>query len=139
MDRPSFICSSPKYTTAFQETHDFGQRQQLANTVIRKYPDRVPVIVEAPGNKYRAGMHQKVTLGKSKYLVPNDVTVHKFLYELRKHIIGLESFESIFLYIVNPNRLHMPALSCVMSDIYNKYKQDDGFLYIYISEESVFG
>jgi hypothetical protein len=52
-----------------QEEHPYEKRRAEGEKIRRKYPDRVPVIVEkAP--KARIG-----DLDKKKYLVPSDLTV----------------------------------------------------------------
>ena len=53
----------------FKEEHPYEKRRAEGEKIRRKYPDRVPVIVEkAP--KARIG-----DLDKKKYLVPSDLTV----------------------------------------------------------------
>jgi Autophagy protein Atg8 ubiquitin like len=56
-----------------QEEHPYEKRRAEGEKIRRKYPDRVPVIVEkAP--KARIG-----DLDKKKYLVPSDLTVGQVL------------------------------------------------------------
>nr|KAF6415734.1 GABA type A receptor-associated protein [Molossus molossus] len=53
----------------YKEEHPFEKRRSEGEKIRKKYPDRVPVIVEkAP--KARIG-----DLDKKKYLVPSDLTV----------------------------------------------------------------
>jgi hypothetical protein len=66
----------------FQEEHPFEKRRSEGEKIRRKYPDRVPVIVEKSPNA-RIG-----DLDKKKYLVPSDLTVGQ---------VGVDSFDDWFL------------------------------------------
>jgi len=63
------------------------------------------------------------------------LTVAGFVAEIRKHI-HLEPNTAIFL-LVNDNVL--PQSSSLMSQVYEKNQDEDGFLYIVYSGESYFG
>jgi len=64
----------------YKEEHPFEKRRTEGEKIRKKYPDRVPVIVEkAP--KARIG-----DLDKKKYLVPSDLTVGQFYFLIRKRI-----------------------------------------------------
>ncbi|XP_017299195.1 uncharacterized protein LOC103508318 isoform X2 [Diaphorina citri] len=64
----------------YKEEHPFEKRKAEGEKIRRKYPDRVPVIVEkAP--KARIG-----DLDKKKYLVPSDLTVGQFYFLIRKRV-----------------------------------------------------
>ncbi len=53
----------------YKETHSLEERQEKADRVLRKYPDRVPLIVE-PSAKSSIG-----AMPNPRLLVPRDVTV----------------------------------------------------------------
>ncbi|KAL1417654.1 hypothetical protein MTO96_026701 [Rhipicephalus appendiculatus] len=74
----------------YKEEHPFEKRRSEGDKIRRKYPDRVPVIVEkAP--KARIG-----DLDKKKYLVPSDLTVgHATMGSLYQE----HHEEDFFLYI----------------------------------------
>ena len=112
----------------FKSKHSFQDRRSEAKRVLDKYPDRVPVICER-----RTGS----TLGdidKEKYLIPNDLTVGQFVYVIRKRL-RLPAEKAIFLFVCGI----LPTISDSMNHLYNRYVDDDGFLYITYSEENVFG
>ncbi len=73
-------------------------------------------------------------IDKKKFLVPSDITVGKFVYEIRKHM-KLSPEKAIFLFVNNV----LPPTAELMSHIYAKYKDEDGFLYITYSGENTFG
>lgn len=113
----------------FKEIYPYKKRLEEANRVINKYKDRIPVIAEVA--EYNT---KELTLDKKKYLVPGDLTVSQFIFVIRKRI-EIESEKSLFIFFNNK----LPASSELMSDVYDKYKSDDNFLYATVSLESTFG
>ena len=109
-------------------TVDFKKRVEETKKIREKYPDRVPVIVS------RAQNCTLNDIDKKKYLVPNDLTIGQFVNVIRKRIKVSESM-GIFIFVKNI----LPPNSSLMSQIYNEFKEDDGFLYIIYNGESVFG
>lgn len=106
----------------------FQERVKESHKIKTKYPDRVPVICEKnPGS----GLDM---LDKRKYLVPNDLTATQFLFIIRKRL-KLASEKGIFLFV---NNMIAPSTH-TMVELYNQYKDDDGFLYMNYTEENVFG
>ena len=106
----------------------FKERLDESHKIKTKYPDRVPVICEKnPGS----GLDM---LDKRKYLVPNDLTATQFLFIIRKRL-KLASEKGIFLFV---NNMIAPSTH-TMIELYNQYKDDDGFLYMNYTEENVFG
>ncbi|TUK08643.1 Gamma-aminobutyric acid receptor-associated protein-like 2 [Bagarius yarrelli] len=67
---------------------------------------------------------QIVDIDKRKYLVPSDITVAQFMWIIRKRI-QLPSEKAIFLF--------------VDKTLYEKEKDEDGFLYVAYSGENTFG
>uniref|UniRef100_A0A8C9Y9H2 Gamma-aminobutyric acid receptor-associated protein-like 2 n=1 Tax=Sander lucioperca TaxID=283035 RepID=A0A8C9Y9H2_SANLU len=101
----------------------------LTSAKIRnKYPDRVPVIVE------KVSGSQIVDIDKRKYLVPSDITVAQFMWIIRKRI-QLPSEKAIFLFVDKT----VPQSSITMGQLYEKEKDEDGFLYVAYSGENTFG
>ena len=113
----------------FKKKFDFSQRKEECERILRKYPERKPVIVEniKPDSNYQ--------LNKRKFLVPCDLTMGEFIYVIRKRIRTLKPEEALYLY-VNGN---MSSASQIISQVYDKYKDEDGFLYINYDRESTFG
>ncbi|KAI9555814.1 GABA(A) receptor-associated protein [Daphnia sinensis] len=98
----------------YKEEHPFEKRRAEGEKIRRKYPDRVPVIVEkAP--KARIG-----DLDKKKYLVPSDLTVGQFYFLIRK-------------------RIHLRPEDALFFFVNNEHHEEDYFLYIAYSDESVYG
>jgi len=115
-------------TVNFKQEHDFQKRKEVADKIRSKYPDRIPVIVER-GTKSNAP-----EIDKKKYLVPSDITVGKFVYEIRKHI-KLAPEQAIFIFVNDT----LPPTASLMSDLYERNKDEDGFLYVTYNGENTFG
>ena len=95
--------------------------------MIKRYQDRVPIIVES----------KTVSLSKDKFLVPNDISMLKFLSELRTHLDQkLNVNEALFL-ITQDNRT--VSLSRDLASVYEEYKESCGFLYFYLEKENTYG
>jgi len=113
----------------FKAQHPLDRRKEVADKILSKYPDRVPVIVEKALNSDAPEVDKK-----NRYLVPCDISVGKLAYEIRKHM-KLAPEQAIFLFVNGT----LPPTSAVIGDIYNRNKDEDGFLYVAYSGESTFG
>uniref|UniRef100_A0A673CI55 Gamma-aminobutyric acid receptor-associated protein-like 2 n=1 Tax=Sphaeramia orbicularis TaxID=375764 RepID=A0A673CI55_9TELE len=112
-----------------RSTYDLKWHRCVESAKIRnKYPDRVPVIVE------KVSGSQIVDIDKRKYLVPSDITVAQFMWIIRKRI-QLPSEKAIFLFVDKT----VPQSSLTMGQLYDKEKDEDGFLYVAYSGENTFG
>lgn len=112
----------------FKSKFPFEKRKSEADRIMKKYPDRIPVIVEKRGSSDIA------TIDKNKYLVPKDITVGQFVYVIRKRI-KLTPEQAIFIFVNNT----LPATSQQISEVYQEHKDSDGFVYLEYSGESTFG
>ncbi|XP_050546795.1 gamma-aminobutyric acid receptor-associated protein [Daktulosphaira vitifoliae] len=112
----------------YKEDNVFEKRKSEGEKIRKKYPDRVPVIVEkAP--KSRVG-----ELDKKKYLVPSDLTVGQFYFLIRKRV-HLRPEDALFFFVNNV----IPPTSATMGSLYNDHREEDFFLYIAYSDENVYG
>jgi len=107
---------------------NFDQRKIESERIRKKYPDRVPVIVKKVANS------DIPDIDKHKYLVPEDITIGQFMFILRKRL-ALSSEKAIFLFINN----QIPIMSDIMINVFNKHKNNDGFLYMDYAGENTFG
>lgn len=115
-------------------TIDFKEKwNNLSKKTIRKefekingkFPDHIPIIVFTDNN---------IKLDKHKYLVKDDMTVGQFMYVLRKRI-DLNEHEATFLFV--RNKIVTPT--DMLNILYKQYKEDCGFLFLYLNKESTFG
>ena len=114
---------------SFQSNNGFEERLNESTKIIEKYPSRVPIIVERDEKCINIPL-----IDKKKYLVPSDITVGQFMYIIRKRI-KLDEDKSMFIIVNNT----LPPTATPIMDIYNQYKDKDGFLYITYSGENTFG
>merc|ERR1712130_392295 len=91
----------------YKEEHPFEKRRAEGEKIRRKYPDRVPVIVEK-SPKARIG-----DLDKKKYLVPSDLTVGQVYFLIRKRI-SLRPEDALFFFVNNV----IPPTSATMGSLY---------------------
>jgi GABA(A) receptor-associated protein len=115
---------------SYKKKYSFQQRAEESSRVLVKYPDRIPIICE----KSSSASYDCPEIDKNKYLVPRDLTMGQFLYVIRKRM-SLPPEKGIFLIIGN----FIPSSCSNISEIYNIYGDNDGFLYILYSSENVFG
>ena len=113
----------------FQKKYGFETRKKESDKIKTKYPNRFPVIV----NKSNKCVLDDIE--RSKFLVPGELTIGQFMCIVRKRI-KLNEEESLYLFI---NKSILPTTSSFISNIYDEYKSDDGFLYIEYCNENVFG
>ena len=114
----------------FKTKHPFEKRKEEAERILAKYPQRIPVICEKDPRS-----RDIPNIDRQKYLVPDDLSVANFMYVIRKRI-KIEAEKSIYLFV---NNKVMPATAQFISTLYEKYKDEDGFLYITYAGESTFG
>lgn len=112
---------------AFKRRYSLEARRSIVNQVIKKYPDRVPIIV-------MKGDKRLPELPRPKYIVPRDITLSKFIYEIRKNMY-LRPEQAIYLFVNNM----LPPCNMMMGEIYDRWKDEDGLLYIIYSSENTFG
>lgn len=103
----------------------FEKRLKESKDIKSKYPNKCPIKVENNASD--------ITLEKSKFLVPNDITIAEFMHYIRKYIKNIKKDQAIFCFIKN----EIPVMSSLISSPH--YVDKDGFVYINIRTESVFG
>ena len=113
----------------FKKDFTFEERKAEAERIKKKYSDKIPIIVE------KSIKSDIADLDKKKYLVPNDITVGQFVYILRKRI-ELTPEKAIFIFLGNNT---IPPTSALLSKLYEKHNDDDGFLYLTYAGENTFG
>lgn len=91
----------------YKEENSFEKRRAEGEKIRRKYPDRIPVIVEkAPKSRF-------MDLDKKKYLVPSDLTIGQFYFLIRKRI-HLRPEDALFFFINNV----IPQNTTTMGQLY---------------------
>ena len=114
---------------AFKKKNSLEKRKKEAERIIKKYPQRIPVVCEKK--------HQQNVMDlETKFLVPNDLTMGQFTYVIRKRI-KLKPEEALFLFHQENNA--MPSSNMLVSQFYKDNKDEDGFLYLTVAAQETFG
>jgi GABA(A) receptor-associated protein len=114
----------------YKADHTFHNRQAESLRMLNKYPDRVPVICQRNPRADKECPY----IDKNKYLIPMDLTLGQFIYVIRKRM-QLPSEKALFIF-VDGNIL---SNSSMISQVYQEYQDEDGFLYISYNTENTFG
>jgi GABA(A) receptor-associated protein len=122
-----------------------------ANQLRCKYLDRVPIIISpTEGETSRMPLNWKgevdakienafSTTKKRKFLVPIEFTFGQFVHVVRKHV-EVEPHVALFLFTKKRGQIStLPTISLTIGEIDEKFREDDGFLYISYSTENTFG
>ena len=112
----------------FIEKFTFDKRLSESSRIMKKYPKRIPVIVEKQIN---SSVNE---IDKKKYLVPQELTISQFIYVIRKRI-KLSDEQALFIFINNI----IPSSQKLIKEIYQTEKNKDGFLYVEYTSENTFG
>ena len=113
----------------YKKNNSLEKRCKESENILKKYPNRIPVIVE------RSEKCKEINdIDKNKFLVPNDLTMNQFIYVVRKRL-KLSSEKALFVFIndkIIPN-------SRTLYEIYQEEKEEDDFLYMNYASENTFG
>lgn len=113
----------------FHKNNSPAERQNISDKLLRKYPDRVPILL-------CKGDANAPNLEKFKYLVPIDATFSKFISEVRSQLVGGFNQSTALMFFINDRLI---PISANIGTLYCKNKNEDGFLYIHYATENVFG
>jgi hypothetical protein len=123
---------------------DWTKRLAKAQYLRQKYPGRIPLIVDR-GN----AMTPKLT--DNRFIVPlemtreNDkqitesesVTMGYLMRIIRKHMPSLTPDQGLFMFLYEKNVI--PPGNATLSQIYSENQDKDGFIYLMVFVESIFG
>mmetsp|Transcript_3271 Transcript_3271/g.3601 ORF Transcript_3271/g.3601 Transcript_3271/m.3601 type:complete len:124 (-) Transcript_3271:149-520(-) len=115
--------------TRFKLENPEDERRKQAEKIREKNPDKIPIICE------KHAKSKLEDLDKNKYLVTDKYKVYQFIHLLRKRI-NLKQEEALYLFVNGRTLLKSDSK---MSEVYERYKDSDGFLYIEFCEYSSFG
>lgn len=110
----------------FKKLKTFEERLAESNRIKENFPDKIPIVLIID-NKIK-------NITKTKYLIPSSLNIAQ-LQKCIRNFIKIKSHEAIFLFI---NNKLVPSTT-LMQEIYDTYKDPDGFLYINVALESTFG
>ncbi len=113
----------------FKSRIPFNKRLEESRLIKGRYPERIPIICE------RASRNADVPLiAKCKFLAPAQMTIGQFMYVIRRNL-SLPPEKALFLFVGTS----LPTTQTLVRELYSDFVDEDGFLYIKYSGESVFG
>jgi GABA(A) receptor-associated protein len=116
--------------SSYKEKYSHGKRVEQSLSITSKFPDKLPIIVE----KMKNVKSTVSDIPKNKFLIPNDLVVSQMMCIIRKYL-ELAPAESVYLFT---NDVLLNSTD-TLNDVYQKYKDADGFLYIFYTLENTFG
>lgn len=135
----SYIIMAPNtdnMTDQLPRSKPFKQRKSLACRreevagIRTKFPTKIPVIVERYSKET-----QLPTLDKSKFLVPQELTMSQFVTIIRNKL-QLSPNQTFYLIV---NNRSMASMSKTLAEVYREHKDEDGFLYVTYASQEMFG
>jgi len=112
----------------FKRENPYNKRLELSKRLKEQYKNRVPIIVEI-------GSNSNLKLDKNRYISPKDISLGAFLNEVRKKS-SIKPEEAIFMFC--DDNVLVPT-NHLISQVYERYADDDGFLYLTVTLENTFG
>lgn len=116
-------------TTGGSLTNDLLERVKKSQTILEKYPDRVPLIIQQSKTD-----RESYPIDKSKYITPRELTLLQLQQIIRKRV-HFPAEKALFMFINNK----IYPISSLIGGIYDTNKDPDGFLYVTYCQESTFG
>eukprot|EP00210_Caulerpa_lentillifera_P008894 g8486.t1 len=117
-----------KEQSQFKLEHSLEKRKLESEKLQKNHKTRVPVIVE------KSVKCSLPAINKKKYLVPGDLTVGQFVYVIRQRI-QLDPTQTLVLFVGEL----IPANGDLMMSVFEKHKDEDGFLYVTYATEKALG
>ena len=114
---------------SFKDEISLEERIQESSKLMKKWTGRIPIVVE---KQHNCSLPEG---SKKKYVVLPSQTIHLFMERMRRSIRLSES-SALFLFV---NETVMVTGDQIFGVLYEKYKDEDGFLYLKFSDQEVKG
>lgn len=120
----------PKSSFSFRMKYTYDNRETESNRILAKHKGKIPVVIE---KNEKSNVPE---LDKYVHIIAENITIAQILLLIRKKV-KLQSSDSLFLTIGNYE--YIPGLNENLKDLYEKYKDPDGFLYLMYSKLEAHG
>lgn len=114
----------------FKQRRSFETRKLEAENIRKKFPNKVPVVVE----RYQREVNLPL-IDKTRFLVPLELTIMNFGLIIKNRIRVPSS--RAFYFVVNNQSL--ACTSKTIAEIYKEHRDEDGFLYMTYASQEMFG
>ena len=111
----------------FRRKYSLRERKEMFERISHRFPERIPLIIERLDLKVPE-------IDRCRFLIPPCLTIGNLAYIIRKRI-KLSPEQALFLLV----DLVIPPASETIGNVYDKCKNDDGFLYVCYTTENTFG
>ncbi|GIX81410.1 hypothetical protein CDAR_400641 [Caerostris darwini] len=129
-DCPNVSFGNKKSYKAVNQRSPFSYRNNLANEMKAKFPNRIPVIVERASNE-----QVFLNLDTDKFLVPENISYFHFA-ALSRSRLNIRNHQP---FCISVNKMCLKSIfkgaqgNQLMGDMYRENPDDDGFLYFVYS------
>ena len=113
----------------YKNVKPFEERKEEYQKVIEQNPGKVGIIVEKDPKSQIADIEKK------KFLIKEDMTLTQFTKIIRNRL-KIDEKQALFFLANGKTSL---TGNDTMREIYNKYKDEDGFLYIAYASQEIWG
>lgn len=114
----------------FRKLKSTKEREQDAQKLRTKYPDRVPVIACCDPRS-----RDLPAMDRHKFLSPMSITVGEMCFVIRKRM-RLAPEQALFVFCEDGT---LPNTSALLSDVYSVHRNHDNYLYLIYAAENTFG
>ena len=124
----------------FRKRFKFEERKEITDKILGKYEEKCPIYLS-----FDSQLNLKSLKNYNRYIVTNNLTLSQFLMIVKKKInFGSTESLSLFVEIYDKNSSSikdtlLASLSSSIASIYDINKNEDGFLYMRLVKENVFG
>lgn len=116
----------------FKDLYSSEIRKRKSSDIINKYPGYYPVVIEPASDK-------TPMISNTTFILSKNAKLPTVIREIRKRVNNVRPEDALFVFVGSDNNAHLVSNSSTIEEIYNKYKDKDGFLYFRYSLENTFG